>query len=164
MFLRLAAAVSLLVAVAACAPMVTSAPATLRLTRAAPPAAPKSMKLRVRVSSSLRKRRITLRGSVAAGATNRIDVELIGKTPKGRRVTSKQRITVPASGTFTKRLKPPAKASVRRPVQLVLTLLGAVLPFGVAAAVVLVPVVAWLRRRRPVAVATTQTPPAAPSA
>ncbi|MBT9254633.1 DUF4349 domain-containing protein [Phycicoccus sp. MAQZ13P-2] len=51
-----------------------------------------------------------------------------------------------------------------RSVQLVLTLLGAVLPFGVAAAVVLVPLVAWLRRRRPVAVATTQTPPAAPSA
>ncbi|WP_030529036.1 DUF4349 domain-containing protein [Phycicoccus jejuensis] len=51
-----------------------------------------------------------------------------------------------------------------RSVQLVLTLLGAVLPFGVAAALVLVPLVAWLRRRRPVTVATAQTPPAAPSA
>ncbi|QKE84635.1 DUF4349 domain-containing protein [Arthrobacter sp. NEB 688] len=51
-----------------------------------------------------------------------------------------------------------------RSVQLVLTLLGAVLPFGVAVAVVLGPLLAWLRRRRPAVVATSSTPPVAPSA
>ncbi|MBM6399768.1 DUF4349 domain-containing protein [Phycicoccus sonneratiae] len=49
-------------------------------------------------------------------------------------------------------------------VRLVLTLLGALLPFAVAAAVVLVPLALWWRRRR-VTVSTPATPPpAAPAA
>ncbi|HMM95186.1 DUF4349 domain-containing protein [Phycicoccus sp.] len=52
-----------------------------------------------------------------------------------------------------------------RSVQLVLTLLGALLPFGVAAAVVVLPLLAWWRRRRAgVTPVAAPTPPAAPSA
>ncbi|MBM6403964.1 DUF4349 domain-containing protein [Phycicoccus sp. CSK15P-2] len=47
-------------------------------------------------------------------------------------------------------------------VRLLLTLLGALLPFAVAGALVVLPLVVWLRRRRTPATATP--PPAAPSA
>ncbi|MEH3055139.1 MAG: Ig-like domain repeat protein, partial [Patulibacter minatonensis] len=99
----------------------TSAPGTLRLTRGTVTPEPKSMALAVKVSSNLRKGRIDISGSVAAGSTRRIDVQLIGKSPRGRRVTRTLKLAVPASGRFKVRVKPPRGASVRKTVQLVLT-------------------------------------------
>lgn len=99
----------------------TSAPTTLRLTRNAPLAEPKAMDLRVRVTSNLRQRRISLRGSVAAGATKKIAVTLVARTRRGRQLTKRTTISVPASGRFAKRLRLPSGASSKRPVTLTLT-------------------------------------------
>lgn len=99
----------------------TSAPATLRLTRSAPLAEPKSIELRVRVTSNLRKRRISVSGSVAAGSTNKITVALVARTRRGRQITKRTTISVPASGRFAKRLRLPSAATSKRVVRITLT-------------------------------------------
>lgn len=99
----------------------TSAQSTLRLTRSAPLAEPKSIDLRVRVTSNLRQRRISLRGSVAAGSTKKIAVTLVARTRRGRSLTKRTTITVPASGRFAKRLRLPTGATSKRAVRITLT-------------------------------------------
>lgn len=99
----------------------TSGASTLRLTRNAPLGEPKSIDLRVRVSSNLGKRRISISGSVVAGSTSRIALTLVARTRRGRAITKRTTISVPASGRFSKRLRLPASATSKRAVRLTLT-------------------------------------------
>ncbi len=98
----------------------TSPVATLPLTRSAPLAEPKAIGLRVRVASNLRKRRIAISGSVAPGSTSRIALTVVARSARGRAITKRTSIRVPASGRFTKRLRLPAGATSRRAVRLTL--------------------------------------------
>lgn len=98
-----------------------SAPSTLRLTRSAPLAEPKSIELRVRVASNLAKRRIAISGTVAPGSTSKMSLTLVGRTRRGRTITKRSTISVPASGRFTKRLRLPSAVTSQRSVRLTLT-------------------------------------------
>ncbi len=99
----------------------TSAIATLPLVRNAPLAEPKAMNLRVRVASNLKRRRIAISGTLAPGAATRIAVTLVARTSRGRAITKRTTIRVPASGRFSKRLRLPASATSRRVVRITLT-------------------------------------------
>jgi hypothetical protein len=95
----------------------TSAPSLQRLTLISDPDGPHPVALRAKVISHLRDRKITVRGSVAAGSANRITVRLRGYTASGRRVSSKANIAVPASGAFRRSLRAPKGAVARRGIE-----------------------------------------------
>lgn len=96
-----------------------SAPTTLRVNRPKPEAEAKSLNLKVRVRSDLRKRTITVSGSVAKHAASRIDLKITGKSASGKTITQTIKLSLTKRGTFSKRLTLPARASRKRPVQLV---------------------------------------------